>query len=84
MQSARAGRGEVAEGEGGEDGAGVRCAVRYGEGGMRLQDNTDVTGRVQVVVDAAGVWGGGVGCFFFNDRATTENYTLSLHDALPS
>src|SRR5215216_6889524 len=23
-------------------------------------------------------------CFFFNDTATTEIYTLSLHDALPS
>src|SRR6202049_5294185 len=23
------------------------------------------------------------GCFFFNDPATTEIYTLSLHDALP-
>src|SRR3712207_9418406 len=23
------------------------------------------------------------GCFFFNDTATTEIYTLSLHDALP-
>ena len=34
-----------------------------------------------------GVWeggGGGVGVvFFFNDTATTEIYTLSLHDALP-
>ena len=28
-----------------------------------------------------GVGGGGV--FFFNDTATTEIYTLSLHDALP-
>ncbi len=30
--------------------------------------------------------GGGVGggfFFFFNDTATTEIYTLSLHDALP-
>ena len=27
--------------------------------------------------------GGGWGCFFFNDTATTEIYTLSLHDALP-
>ena len=29
--------------------------------------------------------GGGVVCvfFFFNDTATTEIYTLSLHDALP-
>ena len=27
--------------------------------------------------------GGGVGDFFFNDTATTEIYTLSLHDALP-
>src|SRR3712207_9443034 len=25
----------------------------------------------------------GVACFFFNDTATTEIYTLSLHDALP-
>src|SRR2546427_7917741 len=24
-----------------------------------------------------------VACFFFNDTATTEIYTLSLHDALP-
>ena len=32
------------------------------------------------------VGGGGGGCvffFFFNDTATTEIYTLSLHDALP-
>ena len=36
------------------------------------------------------VWGGGGGgrglwffFFFFNDTATTEIYTLSLHDALP-
>src|SRR5450631_3257911 len=27
--------------------------------------------------------GGVVGFFFFNDTATTEIYTLSLHDALP-
>src|ERR1051326_5680088 len=26
---------------------------------------------------------GDVVCFFFNDTATTEIYTLSLHDALP-
>mgnify|MGYP006983234122 CR=1 FL=1 len=32
-----------------------------------------------------GGWGGCGGCvfFFFNDTATTEIYTLSLHDALP-
>src|ERR1022692_1899754 len=28
-------------------------------------------------------WAGGVFFFFFNDTATTEIYTLSLHDALP-
>ena len=27
--------------------------------------------------------GGGFVFFFFNDTATTEIYTLSLHDALP-
>ena len=27
--------------------------------------------------------GGGGGGFFFSDTATTEIYTLSLHDALP-
>src|SRR3712207_7594742 len=26
---------------------------------------------------------GSIGVFFFNDTATTEIYTLSLHDALP-
>jgi len=25
----------------------------------------------------------GISCIFFNDTATTEIYTLSLHDALP-
>ena len=30
-----------------------------------------------------GVGGGRGGGFFFNDTATTEIYTLSLHDALP-
>ena len=30
-----------------------------------------------------GVGGGVVVFFFFNDTATTEIYTLSLHDALP-
>ena len=39
-------------------------------------------------VDVGGVGGGGGGVcvvffFFFNDTATTEIYTLSLHDALP-
>ena len=30
-----------------------------------------------------GGWGGVCVFFFFNDTATTEIYTLSLHDALP-
>ena len=34
--------------------------------------------------EVVGGGGGVVGCcFFFNDPATTEIYTLSLHDALP-
>ena len=47
----------------------------------------DVIGRANI----GGVGGGGGGgwggvwlfFFFFNDTATTEIYTLSLHDALP-
>ena len=35
----------------------------------------------KVVIEEKGV--GDVECFFFNDTATTEIYTLSLHDALP-
>src|SRR5260370_1213175 len=41
------------------------------------------------VADGVGVEGRGAladrqrGAFFFNDTATTEIYTLSLHDALP-
>ena len=39
------------------------------------------------VLNGGGAGGGGVGVgggfFFFNDTATTEIYTLSLHDALP-
>ena len=40
----------------------------------------EVTGRGGGV---GGRGGGGGGVFFFNDTATTEIYTLSLHDALP-
>src|SRR5471030_1839286 len=35
------------------------------------------TGCLNVLVST------GADCFFFNDTATTEIYTLSLHDALP-
>ena len=35
------------------------------------------------LVVKGGEGGGGGGGFFFNDTATTEIYTLSLHDALP-
>src|ERR1035441_10122954 len=33
---------------------------------------------MQLLIDALPIF-----CFFFNDTATTEIYTLSLHDALP-
>ena len=33
--------------------------------------------------EGGGGGGGGSFIFFFNDTATTEIYTLSLHDALP-
>src|ERR1022692_743375 len=39
--------------------------------------------QAPVVSPQPGVGGLGVVFFFFNDTATTEIYTLSLHDALP-
>ena len=49
---------------------------------MRIGEDVCRDGR-----GGGGGWwvGGGVGglVFFFNDTATTEIYTLSLHDALP-
>ena len=47
-------------------------------GGVKLEMRIDGGGGV-----GWGWGGGGGGCFFFNDTATTEIYTLSLHDALP-
>ena len=38
--------------------------------------------RGRVTCEAGGAKFSGL-CFFFNDTATTEIYTLSLHDALP-
>ena len=43
---------------------------------------------VSTVVDILILFNNGLNCncdffFFFNDTATTEIYTLSLHDALP-
>ena len=39
---------------------------------------------VKYFVDSSPVlFGSGLLIFFFNDTATTEIYTLSLHDALP-
>src|SRR6266436_1639919 len=57
--------------------------------GCRLGSRFDATGEVGVQqrprrgrLPGFGRIGGG-GLFFFIDRATTEIYTLSLHDALP-
>ena len=44
---------------------------------------TDVSDVMGCGVGGGGGVGGGVVFFFFNDTATTEIYTLSLHDALP-
>ena len=40
-------------------------------------ETNEVGSRIQVEMEACDVF------FFFNDTATTEIYTLSLHDALP-
>src|SRR6266478_336861 len=49
--------------------------VESGAGGVNFaQQEIDMTGGGYVLASF---------CFFFNDTATTEIYTLSLHDALP-
>ena len=54
-------------------GGGVRCSGKCSVGASR-GSGAVVVGRVT---------GRGWVLFFFNDTATTEIYTLSLHDALP-
>src|SRR6478735_3836957 len=61
---------------------------------LRLRRNTHLKGRVDLCRGSRGVIRARGGLdpyasrffsvvFFFNDTATTEIYTLSLHDALP-
>ena len=51
---------------------------------MTLVDDRTRVGEKGEAWGVGGVGGGGWGGgFFFNDTATTEIYTLSLHDALP-
>ena len=52
------------------------------EGGMEGMSGV-CGGGVGEGGEGGGEGGGGGGFFFFNDTATTEIYTLSLHDALP-
>src|SRR5688572_31849017 len=47
-----------------------------------IVDTRGLASLIGSVVDADDT-GRSVVCFFFNDTATTEIYTLSLHDALP-
>ena len=49
----------------------------------RVWDSCGVGGVMILGGEGVGGGGGGGGVFFFNDTATTEIYTLSLHDALP-
>ena len=54
--------------------------------GERREELGDKSGEWEEPEQCEGGWVGGGGggvVFFFNDTATTEIYTLSLHDALP-
>ena len=52
------------------------------EGGTRVEEGGECRRGVSWMGED--VYGGGGGVFFFfNDTATTEIYTLSLHDAFP-
>ena len=68
----------------------VNCRERSGgEWGVVWDESGGMKDRFNVSREWC--WGGGGGgwvrwevvFFFFNDTATTEIYTLSLHDALP-
>src|SRR5215475_8555949 len=52
--------------------------VRHGQGRQGRARGARVPWRL-----AGGAGHAASVCFFFNDTATTEIYTLSLHDALP-
>ena len=67
-------------GGGGRVGVGGRGGVG---GGGRGEGEGGGEGGWGGVWGGVGGGGGGVVVFFFNDTATTEIYTLSLHDALP-
>src|ERR1022692_4225466 len=57
----------------------LRLHAAAHQGGLALEG---CQRRVEVL--QLGAQGSAIeGCFFFNDTATTESYTLSLHDALP-
>ena len=59
----------------------IRCELdHWREHGLECEQ----TAAVDVVLGGGRGGGGGGGRFFFNDTATTEIYTLSLHDALRS
>src|SRR5215472_15163991 len=65
----------VFEAVGALDHQGKRHAERCDAPG--IPDERSEIGRLAGTIDAS------LGIFFFNDTATTEIYTLSLHDALP-
>src|SRR3954463_10815654 len=61
-----------------------RCDVRSEEHTSELQSHDNLVCRL--LLEKKKCWVVFVCvffCFFFNDTATTEIYTLSLHDALP-
>src|SRR6185295_13641567 len=51
--------------------------------GNKTQQGTSVSRSLDLSVGEPALPFAALFCFFFNDTATTEIYTLSLHDALP-
>src|SRR5258706_228186 len=60
----------------------IVCVDEDGDAGAVLAGAADRQRR-SVIGHVVGRGSCGAGSFFFNDTATTEIYTLSLHDALP-
>src|SRR5687767_14607806 len=61
------------------NGAGIRVESKN----LKVRNSEFISNENGMMITTGSTLRGTVTIFFFNDTATTEIYTLSLHDALP-